>query len=81
MTVEGKITRTHNSGKACFLNFHNNFTRYMSLVIFASDFKKFPKKPEEFYMNKRVRVSGKIKEYKGSPEIILKEPEQVTVIE
>jgi endonuclease YncB( thermonuclease family) len=81
MTVEGKITRTHNSGKACFLNFHNNFTRYMSLVIFASDFKKFPKKPEEFYMNKRVHVSGKIKEYKESPEIILKKPEQVTVIE
>jgi hypothetical protein len=80
-TVEGKITRTHNSGKACFLNFHNNFTRYMSLVIFASNFKKFPQKPEEFYMNKRVRVSGKIKEYKGSPEIILKNPKQIKIID
>jgi micrococcal nuclease len=81
MTVEGKITRTHNSGKACFLNFHNNFTRYMSLVIFARDFKKFPKKPEEFYMNKKVRVNGKIKEYEESPEIILKKSEQIIVIE
>ena len=79
-TVEGKITRTHNSGKACFLNFHNNFTRYMSLVIFASDYDKFPKKPEEFYIGKLVRASGIIKEYKGSPEIVLENPKQVSII-
>ena len=79
MTVEGKITRTHNSGKACFLNFHNNFTRYFSLVIFAHAFKKFPDRPEEFYLDKFVRVKGKIKLYKGKPQIILKSPKQIEI--
>jgi hypothetical protein len=79
MAVEGKITRTHNSGKACFLNFHNNFTRYFSLVIFAHAFKKFPDRPEEFYLDKFVRVKGKIKLYKGKPQIILKSPKQIEI--
>jgi micrococcal nuclease len=80
MTVEGKITRTHNSSKACFLNFHNNFTRYFSLVIFASAFKRFPDRPEEFYLDKFVRVKGKIKPYEGKPEIIVNSPKQIKII-
>ena len=33
VTVQGTIVRSYNSGKACFLNFHRNFTRYMSLTF------------------------------------------------
>ncbi len=79
--VKGEIVRTHNSGKACFLNFHNNFTRYMSVVIFSSDFAKFPKNPEDYYLNKIVIIKGTIKEYKNKPEIILKNPAQIEIIE
>jgi DNA/RNA endonuclease YhcR with UshA esterase domain len=77
--VKGKIVRTHNSGKACFLNFHNNFTKYLTVVIFANDFPKFPEKPEKFYLNKTVSVKGKIKEYKGKPEIIIKNPSNIKI--
>jgi endonuclease YncB( thermonuclease family) len=80
MSVEGKITRTHNSGKACFLNFHNNWTRYFSLVIFENAFHRFPEKPQKFYLNKFVRVKGKIKEYRGRPEIVLNHPHQIKII-
>jgi endonuclease YncB( thermonuclease family) len=80
MSVEGKITRTHNSGKACFLNFHNNWTRYFSLVIFDNVLHRFPEKPEEFYLNKWVRVSGKIKLFSGRPEIVVDRPEQIKII-
>jgi DNA/RNA endonuclease YhcR with UshA esterase domain len=79
-TVEGTIVATHNSGKACFLNFHPNYRRYFTAVIFASAFSRFPKNPENFYSGKRVRVSGYIKEYKGSPEIILNDPKQIEVL-
>jgi micrococcal nuclease len=78
--IKGKIVRTHNSGKACFLNFHNNFTIYMSAVLFSRDFDKFPKNPEEYYLNKIVIIKGKIKEYKNKPEIILKTPTQIEII-
>ena len=80
MSVEGKISRTHNSGKACFLNFHNNWTRYFSLVIFDNVFHRFPEKPEEFYLDKFVRVKGKIKMFRGRSEIVLNRPEQIEII-
>jgi len=79
--VEGKILRTHNSGKACYLNFHNNFTRYVSLVIFQEDLWKFPLHPDSFYLNKTVLVRGKIETYEGKPEMILHSPKQITIIE
>jgi endonuclease YncB( thermonuclease family) len=80
MSVEGKIVRTHNSGKACFLNFHNNWTRYFSLVIFGNVFHKFPEKPEQFYLHKFVRARGEIKTYRGRPEIVLNDPSQIAII-
>jgi len=79
-TVEGKIVSTHNSGKACFLNFHPNYKRYFTAVIFASAFSLFPANPETFYYGKKIRVSGYIKEYKGKPEIILNDPIQIEIL-
>jgi len=80
VTVQGKIVRSFNSKKACFLNFHRNFTRYMSLTIFENAFRKFPFQPEKYYLNKTVRVRGKIKMYKGRPEIVLEHPKQIEVV-
>ena len=80
ITVEGGVVRTYNSGKACFLNFHSDYRRYFTAVIFGSDFNKFPKNPEEYYKGKKVQVTGTIKEYQGSPEIILNSPSQIKVL-
>jgi len=46
-------------------------------VIFSSDQYKFVQSPEEYYLNKTVRIRGEIKEYQGKPEIILEDPAQV----
>jgi len=81
MTVTGRVIRTFKNDKVCFLNFHNNFTKYMSLVIFANKFRHFSNNPEKYYLNKTVLVTGKIKEYKGKPEIILGKPTQIEVID
>jgi micrococcal nuclease len=81
VTIEGTIVATHNSGKACFLNFHPDYRRHLTAVIFASDFSRFPSKPENFYRSKKVRVSGYVKKYKGKPEIILKDPEKIEVVQ
>lgn len=78
--VEGTIAVTHNSGKACFLNFHPDYTRHFTAVIFASAFPRFPARPENYYYGKRVRVTGYIKEYKGKPEIILDDPSQIEIL-
>lgn len=79
--VEGKIVRTHNSGKACFLNFHGNWRKYLTAVIFAKDFSKFPEHPEEFYYLKTVQVTGIVKEYQGKPEILLRDSSHIKILE
>ena len=79
-TVEGSVSRTFNSGKACFLNFHNNWTRYFSLVIFENVFHRFEMKPEVYYLNKKIRVTGKIKLYRGRPEMVVNHPDQIRII-
>jgi len=81
VTVEGRVVATYNSGKACFLNFHKNWRRYFTAVIFASNFRKFSSAPEEYYRNKKVRVKGLVKEYKGKPEIIVTSPTQIAILD
>lgn len=80
-TVEGKIVVSNNTGKVCFLNFHENWKKYFTAVIFSSDFNRFPARPENHYLNRKVRVKGLIKEYNGKPEIILKSSAQIEIIE
>lgn len=80
LTVEGKIVETHNSGKACFLNFHPEWRSSFTAVIFARSFVAFPPDPEDYYRGKRVRVTGMIREYRGKPEIILSSPDQIEVL-
>jgi micrococcal nuclease len=76
--VEGIIVDTFNSGNVCFLNFDTN--QYFTAVIFASDFPGFPFIPEDFYLGKKVQIIGIIKEYRGSPEIIVKTPQQIRIL-
>ncbi len=76
--VEGTIVNTYNSGNVCFLNFDKNY-QYFTAVIFASDFLGFPFIPEVFYLGKKVYIIGIIKEYNGSPEIIVKTPDQIKI--
>ncbi len=77
--VEGTIVNTHNSDTVCFLNFHTDY-QYFTAVIFASDFSGFPMSPEVFYLGKKVYIIGIIKEYNGSPEIIVKTPQQIRIL-
>jgi len=79
--VEGKIVDTYRSKtQTVFLNFEKAYpNQCLTGVIFSSDQDKFGKKPEEYYLDKVVRIKGKIKEYQGKPEIILKDPAQIEI--
>lgn len=79
VVVEGTIVRTFNSGRACFLNFHPDYQRYLSLVILAADFSRFPLQPEQYFLNKKVRARGRVQLYRGRLEIILNSPDQITI--
>jgi micrococcal nuclease len=77
--VEGTIVDTYNSGTVCFLNFHTDY-QYFTAVIFACDLPGFPDSPDTYYLGKNVHIIGIIKEYKSSPEIIVKTPDQIRIL-
>ena len=80
ITVEGDVVRTYNSGKVAFLNFAEEYRGTLSIVIFADDFDKFPSSPEVLFKGQRIRVSGRVKEYQGAPEIVVDEPDQIEIL-
>ncbi len=80
ITVEGEVARTHDTGKVTFLNFSNEWRGTLSIVIFASDYDKFPRPPSELYRGQSIRVSGRVKEYQGAPEIVVESPATIEII-
>jgi DNA/RNA endonuclease YhcR with UshA esterase domain len=80
VTVEGDVVRSYNSGKVAFLNFAQDYEGTFSVVVFASDFARWPQPPDQFYLRQKIRATGKIKEYKGAPEMIVESPDQIEVL-
>lgn len=81
MIVQGKIVSSYRSKKNnVFLNFEKPYPdQCFSVVIFSSDLSNFGPNPEDYYLEKTVRVKGKIKEYKKKPEIILNHSDQIEI--
>jgi len=80
VTVEGKIVRTHRGKNILFLNFHPNWKKYLSVVIYGKDLPGFPDNPETFYRNKALRVRGTVTLHKDRPEIVVTSPAAITVV-
>lgn len=78
--VVGTVVAAKNTGRACFLNFHRNWRRYFTAVIFARSFARFPAPPEEMYAGRAVRVRGTVREYRGKPEIVVENPKQIEIV-
>lgn len=81
-------SRQLESGKFCFLNSHRSFNdkANFTVAIRGDALDKFANQgiadPDEFFLNKKIRVSGKISLHKEKPQIVVDSPSQiVTVIE
>jgi len=49
----------------------------LTLIIKGDDRKKFKTPPEEELKGKKVCITGQIIDYKGKPEIVITDPEQI----
>lgn len=81
VTVEGRVVRTYNSGKAVFLNFAQDWKGKFTAVIFQRSFADYRSPPEELFLDRQVRITGKVKKYKGAPEIVIDMPAQIEIAE
>jgi len=82
LIVEGKVAGTYHDleSNTVFLNLERAYpSQCFTGVIFSSDLHKFVQNPEDYYLNKTIRIMGEIKEYKGKPQIILETPNQIEV--
>lgn len=81
--VCGKVASTKYAastrGKPTFINLDKPYPdQIFTVLIWGSDRPKFGQ-PEETYRDKDICVTGKIKEYRGVPEIIAYEPAQISI--
>src|SRR5271165_4243342 len=81
--VCGNVVSTHYSaktkGEPTFLNLDEPYPKQIfTILIWGSDRPKFGD-PEAKYGNKRVCVTGLIKDYKGVPEVIVEQPSQIEI--
>lgn len=79
----GTVVNTHKSGKGnIFLDLDKNFpNKVFSVTIWSNDVVNFDYQPELFLMDKKVCVTGKIKEYNGIPTTYLQIQKKIQLIE
>jgi DNA/RNA endonuclease YhcR with UshA esterase domain len=80
VTVEGVVSGVHHaaSGKVIFIEIGGRYPgNPFSAVIFKDHFSKFPS--VDSLAGKTVDITGRIKDYRGRPEIALDDPEQLKV--
>ena len=81
VTVEGHVVDARRTEKVCFLNFHPHWREHFTAVIFARDYAKFPEDLEDAWLHRKVRVRGMVIQYEGRPEMILRSPRQIEIVE
>ncbi len=70
------------SGGPTFLNYHDPFEGYFTALIWGDDRSRFVSAygpPEDTFLDRLICVSGLIEEFRGAPEIILRDPAQVWI--
>ncbi|REL38381.1 hypothetical protein DYD21_00025 [Rhodohalobacter sp. SW132] len=71
---------TQSDGTPTFLNLDKPYPEpAFTGVIFGSDRHKFRSPPEEFFLNRSVCISGTIRLHNNLPQIIISDPEQISL--
>lgn len=82
ITVEGKIVDTYNHrGQVCFLNFHENWQGKFYVPVFDEVFADLPEAPEDYFLNKTIRVTGKVTQHRNRPNIEVQNISQIEIID
>jgi hypothetical protein len=70
-----------NRGQPTYLTLGISYSKEIcKVVIWGSDRSKFSEPPDRLYRDKRIRVRGKLKKYRGHPQIKVTNPDQIEII-
>ncbi len=78
--VEFRVVRTKDTGRVTFLNSHDPYQGHFYVAVFPGDYEKFPASPATHFDGKCIVVQGVIELYRGTPQIVLRSPDDVRVL-
>lgn len=78
--VEFKVVRTKDTGRVTYLNSHDPYHGHFYVAIFPGDYEKFSQPPALLFRGKCIVVQGLIELYRGTPQIVLRSPEDVRIL-
>lgn len=79
VVLEGRVVAMHTSPLATVLAFNPNFAGFTAKIL-AGDRSKFPSDLEQRYRDRLVRLSGHVSDYRGKPEMTLRDPAQLVLV-
>ena len=78
-TVASVRYAVHTKGQPTFLNLNRPYpNQIFTALVWGRDRAKFLEPPETCYRGRKICVTGRIVEYRGKAEIIVKDPSQIT---
>ena len=81
VTVDGVVAAAHSTGDTCVLEFAPDDPHALRVILVLPMLSSLPSKPERLYAGKRVRASGVVRRFAGRPEMVLRSPAQIEVID
>lgn len=81
LTVSGRIVSSRNIGGTCHLYFGRDQKHSLVAIILPTHRALFPDRPELRFRNQHVQVSGVARERQGRIEIVLNDPDQISIVE
>jgi len=78
--VMGSYFSKSSGGQPTFINIGREYPdpERFTIIIWGEDRANFPQSPDTLYLGETICASGKIKEYKGSAEMKVNNPSQIT---
>ncbi|MEM7627083.1 MAG: hypothetical protein AAF333_15915 [Planctomycetota bacterium] len=81
ITVEGRVVDTYNHrGNVCFLNFSKEWRGKFYVPVFDEVFADLPAPPEQYFLNKTIRVTGKVTLHQNRPNIEVQNIRQIQIV-
>jgi hypothetical protein len=81
VTVEGDVASARVQGPTCIIEFAANDPQAFRVVLLIPLITDLPRQPEKLYVGKRIRASGTVRRFAGRPEMILRTPDAIQVID
>jgi hypothetical protein len=83
ITIEGKVilTNTNRTRTVCFLNFIQEWRGRFYVILFKDVLDEWPDAPDKYFLNKTIRVKGKVVDRKGVPQMQVSKASQITIVQ